>query len=73
MIPGQLIAPGQLTDPGVNLASVLGLMPVTVHMRFLLPWGDLERRFTHQGFIYWGGGGKLPPQMPQLPPPKKFH
>ena len=25
MIPGQLIAPGQLTDPGVNFASVHGL------------------------------------------------
>ena len=24
MIPGQLIAPGQLTDPGVNFASVHG-------------------------------------------------
>ena len=57
MIPAQLIAPGQLTDPGVNLASVHGLTPVTVHMRFLLPRDDLERRFTHQGFIYWGGGG----------------
>ena len=30
MIPGQLIAPGQLTDPGVNFASVHGLTPVTV-------------------------------------------
>ena len=37
MIPGQLIAPGQLTDPGVNFASVHGLTPVTVHMSFLLP------------------------------------
>ena len=27
MIPGQLIAPGQLTDPGVNFASVHGLAP----------------------------------------------
>ena len=34
MIPGQLIAPGQLTDPGVNVASVHGLTPVTVHMSF---------------------------------------
>ena len=34
MIPGQLIAPGQLTDPGVNFASVHGLTPVTVHMSF---------------------------------------
>ena len=25
MIPGQLIASGQLTDPGVNIASVYGL------------------------------------------------
>ena len=28
MIPGQLIALGQLTDPGVNFTSVHGLMPV---------------------------------------------
>ena len=32
MNPGQLIAPGQLTDPGVNFASVHGQTPVTVHM-----------------------------------------
>ena len=32
MIPGQLIAPGQLTDSGVNFALVHGLIPVTVHM-----------------------------------------
>ena len=37
MIPGQLIAPGHLTDPGVNFASVHGLTPVTVHMGFSLP------------------------------------
>ena len=37
MIPGQLIAPGQLTDPGVNFASVHGLTPATVHMSFSLP------------------------------------
>ena len=30
MIPGQLIALGQLTDLGVNFASVHGLEPVTV-------------------------------------------
>ena len=30
MIPGQLIASGQLNDPGVNFASVHGLTPVTV-------------------------------------------
>ena len=36
MIPGQLIAPGQLTDPGVNFASVHGLTPVTVHISFSL-------------------------------------
>ena len=35
MIWGQLIASGQLTDPGVNFASVHGLTPVTVHMSFL--------------------------------------
>ena len=37
MIPGQLIAPGQLTDSRVNFASVDGLTPVTVHMSFSLP------------------------------------
>ena len=37
MIPGQLIASGQLTDPGVNFASVHGLTPVTVQMNFSLP------------------------------------
>ena len=46
MIPGQLIAPGQLTDPGVNFASVHGLTPVTVHMSFSLPGGNFERRYN---------------------------
>ena len=46
MIPGQLIAPGQLTDPGVNFASVHGLTPITVHMSFSLPRGNFERRVT---------------------------
>ena len=46
MIPGQLIAPGQFTDPRVNFASVHGLMPVTVHMSFTLPRGNFERRVT---------------------------
>ena len=46
MIPGQLIAPGQLTNPGVNFASVHGLTPVTVHMSFSLPRGNFERRVT---------------------------
>ena len=46
MIPGQLIAPGQLTDPGVNFASVHGLTPVTVHMSFSFPRGNFERRVT---------------------------
>ena len=40
MIPGQLIATGQLTDPGVNFDSVHGLTPVTVHMSFSLPPGS---------------------------------
>ena len=44
MIPGQLLAPGQLTDPGVNFASVHCLTPVTVHMRFSLPRGNFERQ-----------------------------
>ena len=46
MIPGQLIAPGQLTDPGINFASEHSLTPVTVHMSFLLPRGNFARRFT---------------------------
>ena len=46
MNPGQLIAPGQLTDPGVNFASVHGLTPMTVHMSFLLPQGNFERQVT---------------------------
>ena len=37
MIPEQLTAPRQLTDPGVNFASVYGLTPLTVHMSFSLP------------------------------------
>ena len=47
MIPGQLIALGQLTDPGVNFASVHGLTPVTVHMSFSLPQGNFERWVIH--------------------------
>ena len=31
MIPGRLIATGQLTDLGVNFATVHGLAPVIVH------------------------------------------
>ena len=46
MIRGQRIAPGQLTDPGVNFASVHGLTPVIVHMSFSLPRGNFERRIT---------------------------
>ena len=46
MIPGQLIAPGQLTDPGVNFATVHGLTLVTVHMSFSLPRGNFEGRVT---------------------------
>ena len=46
MIPGQLIAPGQLTDPRVNFASVHGLTPATVHMSFSLPRGNFERQVT---------------------------
>ena len=36
--------PGQLTDPGVNFASMHGLTPVTVHMSFSSPRGNFERR-----------------------------
>ena len=40
--------PGQLTDPGVNFASVHGLTPVTVHMSFSLPRGNFEKRVTRR-------------------------
>ena len=46
MIPGQLIALGQLTDLTVNFASMHGLTPVTVIMSFSLPSGNFERRIT---------------------------
>ena len=46
MISGQLIASGQLTEPGVNFASVRGLTSVTVHMNFSLPRSNFERRVT---------------------------
>ena len=46
MIAAQLFAPGQLTGPGVNFASVHGLTPVTVHMSFSLPRGNFERLVT---------------------------
>ena len=44
MLPGQLIASGQLTDPGVNFASVHGLTSVAVHMNFSWTWGNFEKR-----------------------------
>ena len=46
MIPRQLIAPGQLTDPRVNFESVHGLTPVTVSMSFSLLRSNFERRVT---------------------------
>ena len=43
MIPGQLIASGQLTDPGVNFASVHGLTSVTsCSHEFLLGSGQFR-------------------------------
>ena len=70
MIPGQLIAPGQLTDPGVNFASVHGLMPVTVHMSFCCPRATsrggllaVQHRVTHLAkvtFLYVNRAQKLP-------------
>ena len=48
MIPGQLVAPGQLSDPRVNFASVHCLTPVTVHMSFSLPPGNFARRVQHR-------------------------
>ena len=47
MSQGQLIAPEQLTYPGVNYASVHGLTPITVHMSFSLPRGSFERLVFH--------------------------
>ena len=46
IILGQIIVPGQLTDPGANFASVHGLTPITVHMSFSLPRDNFERRVT---------------------------
>ena len=46
MILGQLIAPGQLIDPGVNFASVHGLTAVTVHMSFPLSQSNFKRWIT---------------------------
>ena len=42
---------GQLTDPWVNFASLHGLMPVTVHIRFLLPCGSFKRWITQQHWV----------------------
>ena len=42
MIPGQLIAPGQLTDLGVNFASVHGLTPVNCSHEFFVAPGQLR-------------------------------
>ena len=44
MIPGQLIAPGELTDPRVNFALAHGLTPVAVHMSVSLLRENFERR-----------------------------
>ena len=65
MIPGQVIAPEQFTDPGVKFASVHGLTPVTVHMRFSLPRGNFERwvtRYTTPGkcLFTWTRDSELP-------------
>ena len=46
MIPGQLIAPAQLANSGVNFASVHGLTLVTVHMSFSLSRSNFERQVT---------------------------
>ena len=75
MTPGQLIAPGQLTDPEVNFASVHGLTPVNVHMSFSLPRGNFERRVTRcptpgtrlaeVTFLHVNRRQKLPPGQEQ--------
>ena len=46
MIPGLLIAPGKLTDPGVNFTSMHGLTPVTVHVSFFIAPGQLRGNFS---------------------------
>ena len=38
MSPGQLLNMRQVSDSGVNFASVYNLMPVTVHLNLSLPW-----------------------------------
>ena len=48
MISGQLIAPEQLTDLGVNFTPVHSLMPATVHMSFSLPRGHLNVNKTQK-------------------------
>ena len=70
MIPGQLIVPGQLTDPRVNFASVHCLMPVTVHMSFRCPGATsrgglpvVQHRVTHLAevtFLHVNRTQKLP-------------
>ena len=49
MIPGQLIAPGQLTDRGVNFSSVHGLTPVGATSRGGLP--VVQHRVTRRGNV----------------------
>ena len=71
MIPGHLIALGQLTDAWVNFASMHGLTPVTVHKSFSLLWGNFERQVTRcttlvthlaeVAFLYVNRIQKLPP------------
>ena len=66
MIPGQLIAPGQLTDPGVNFDSVHGLTPVTVHMSFRCPgatsrgWLPVVQHLAEVTFLHVNRTQKLP-------------
>ena len=42
MISGQLIAPGQLTDPGVNFASMHGLDACNCSHEFFVAPGQLR-------------------------------
>ena len=70
MIPGQLIALGQLTGPGVNFVSVHSLTPVTVDMSFSLPRGTSRgglpvaqhrvTRFAEVTFLHVNRTQKLP-------------
>ena len=43
---GQLLHPGQVSDPGINFPLVYCLMRVTVHLSFSLSRGIFERQLA---------------------------